>query len=112
MFNKQLYNHISPPFKEFKLLKLHDIIYLQTDLFIHGALYTFSVDCGFHHNTYTILTRRANDLTLPLCRTSHAQQSVIFRGAKLCNRLSLHIKSTVPRNGFKQQMEQKLSQNF
>ena len=52
MFNKQQYDHTSPLFKEFKLLKLHDIIYLQAGLFVHGAFHTFPVDGGFQHNTH------------------------------------------------------------
>ena len=54
LFNKQRYDHTSPLLKEFKLSKLHDIIYLQTGLFVHGALYTFPLDCGFQHNTHTL----------------------------------------------------------
>ena len=86
MYCKGRYDHTSSIFKDNRFLKLNDIINLHTNCFVHKALHCPTLDLGFdiiQHN----VTRRARHLRIPLCRTTHAQQSVLSRGAKAWNSL-------------------------
>ena len=87
MSYKGRYDHTHNIFIEFVLLKLPDIIYLQTILFVHKSIYSLTLNHGFTIITHNA-TRRQN-LRTPLCRTSHCQQSVIFRGTNIWNSLPL-----------------------
>ena len=78
-------------FRDVKLLKLSDVIDLQTTLFVHGALNTFPMDCKVQVIARNDTSRQ--NLRLPLCRTSHAQQSILVRGARHWNQLPHHIKN-------------------
>lgn len=87
MFYKGRFEHTHNIFVESMLLKLHDVIHLQTNLFVHKFVHSLNLDHGFtkiNHN----LTRRQH-LRTPLCRTSHAQQSVLSRGTIAWNNLPL-----------------------
>ena len=87
---KNRYDHTNPIFIDLKMLKLPDIIHLHTLLFVHKSVYSLPIDIGFTpmpHNA----TRRQQNLRIPLCRTTHAQQSVLTRGCKLWNALPQHI---------------------
>lgn len=86
MFFKDRYAHTNCIFRDFRLLKLPDIIYLQTNLFVHKALHSFPVYPGFTVMPHSV-TRRTHQLRLPLCRSTHAQQSVLSRGSKNWNNL-------------------------
>lgn len=108
MYFKQFNDHTSPLFLENNILKLDDIILLQTMLFVHGALHSHPVNSGFHLAARNVQTRRTNDLPLPLCRTSHAQQCIIFRGSKLWNDLPVEIRTIIPRNSFKKHVKHSL----
>lgn len=108
MYFKQFNDHTSPLFLESNILKLDDIILLQTMLFVHGALHSHPVNSGFHLAARNVQTRRTNDLPLPLCRTSHAQQCIIFRGSKLWNDLPVEIRTIIPRNSFKKHVKHSL----
>ena len=100
MFFKQRYDHTADIFKNYKLLKLNDIINLQTNLFVHRSIYLSPIDPGFTFMP-TNTTRRSRSLRIPLCRTSHAQQSVLFRGAKGWNNLPDEFQSIENLNPFK-----------
>lgn len=44
---KKRYYHTNCIFRDHRLLKFHDIIYLQTILFAHKSLFLFPLDAGF-----------------------------------------------------------------
>ena len=104
MSHSHRYDHTHPLFTTLNLLKLPDIIYLQTCLFVYGALHCFPVNCNFHVLDHSN-TRNVQTLQLPLCRTSHAQQSVQFRGPKSWNQLPNNVKDTFSRPKFKQEIK-------
>ena len=45
MYRRRRYDHTNPIFRAVKLLKLSDVIDLQTTLFVHEALSSFPIDC-------------------------------------------------------------------
>lgn len=68
------------------VLKMHIILSLQTSLFVYYSQTTNSVDSEFESIVHTGM-RRPHLLRLPQCCTSHAQQSVLVRDARLWNHL-------------------------
>ncbi len=52
-----------------------------------------------------------NNLKIPLRKTSHAQQSVVFRGSKIWNEILLDIKNK-PLNSFKIHMKIMLKSKY
>lgn len=91
--NNNLYDHTNPIFSRLNLLKLQDIIQYQTATFVYRSLNTYKINTGFHAMTHNIHTRQANNLKLPLCKTSHAQQCVLTQGSKLWNSLSYETRN-------------------
>lgn len=112
MSNSQRYAHTDPLFKNYKLLKVNDIIKLQTLLFIHKALYSHEVDCNFQFLSDNKNSRRPNDLKLPLCRTSHAQRYITYRGANQWNQLPEDLKNIKSFNIFKFKIKQLFLRNY
>ena len=94
-YHRQRYDHTHPIFRDQKLLKLSDIIDLQTLSFVHGALTTFPINCKFESISRSSSSRR--NLRIPLCRTSHAQQSIAVRGARCWNKLPDNLKIVASR---------------
>ncbi len=82
MSRRQGYDHGDPLFITFNLLKLPDIMHLQTCLFVHRALHSYPSYNDFLKMDNSS-ARTYNNLRIPLCRTSHAQQNIRFRGIKL-----------------------------
>ena len=112
LFQSQRYAHTNPLFKEFKLLKLSDIIYFQSNLFVYKALHIYPVDSGFQYISHDPDSRRPNNLRLPLCRTTHVQQNIAVRGAKCWNNLPENIKCITNCNVFKQKIKEKLLNSY
>ena len=55
---------------------------------------TYPIDCGFQQCIQANLhTRNTSDLVVPLFKTSHAQQCVLYRGTKLWNQLLPDVKN-------------------
>ena len=106
--------HTTPIFQELQLLKLQDIVTYQTLLLVYRCLYIYKVDYGFEYvantNVRTRL-RQTNNLKIPLCNTSHAQHSAIYRGTKLWNELSPDLKNK-SLNSFKLQLKSKLKSSY
>lgn len=105
--NSNRLDHTAPLFRDLQLLKLHDIISYQTLIFVYKSLNIYDIDCGFQQFVpINVQTRNANDLVIPLFKTSHAQQCVTYRGTKLWNEtksstktkslntFKIHIKNT------------------
>ena len=84
---KSRYEHTNPLFGQLHLLKLHDIILLQTCLFVFKSIHVYPVDI-LEPLTHNINTRRPHDLRTPYCRTVHAQRCVAVRGVRHRNNLS------------------------
>ena len=101
MFHKQRYAHTNtnPLFDQYKLLKF--IVYLQTCLFVYKALHHYPLSNDFIYLSHNTDSRRPRDFRLRLCRATHAQQNILFRGAKLWNQLPHHIKNITTLKSFK-----------
>ena len=99
------YAHTQPLFENFKLLKLYDIITLQTCNFIYKSIHNFQVDCGFQLMPNTYNSRRTSNFILPLYRTSHAQRYVTYRGVKQWNQLPEEVKDSPSYNEFKNKLK-------
>ncbi len=112
MFHKQRYAHTNPLFDKYKLLKFQDIVSTQTCLFVHKALHNYPVNNYFIYLSHNTDTRRPRDLRLPLCRTTHAQQNILFRGAKLWNQLPEEIKNILTLNSFKHKSKLKIFEKY
>lgn len=111
MFNCNPYEHTNPYFQQHKILKVHDIIHLQTCLFVYtNLIMTNSTGTEFEIMTHT--GRRAHMLRIPLCRTSHAQQSVLVRGARLWNHLPDHLKTCPTKYNFKRKLKEVLLSTY
>lgn len=107
MFYNLKYDHTDP-----NLLKIHNIIALQTIQFVFRSLNYYSINCGFqllHHN---IGIRGSMDLRIPLCRATHAQQSVTVRGAKLWKMLPQYLRSMLSQISFKADVKNKLLETY
>ena len=92
MTHSHRFAHTDPLFRTLHLLKLHDIISMQAYLFVYKSLNFCTVTpiqyVSIHQNT-----RRPYDVKVPLCRTSHAQRFITYRGANLWNQLPDEIKN-------------------
>lgn len=111
MTNSPRYAHTDPLFKQFHLLKLFDIIALQTNLFVYKSLHNTQVECDFKFTTNPH-ARRQICLQLPLCRTSHAQRYLTYRGPKQWNQLPKNIKNSNSYNIFKNKLKQMYLNNY
>lgn len=112
MFNCHRYYHTNPIFSHHKILKVPDIIQLQTLLFVFNALVcNNSTDRDFQIIAHNIATRRPCTLRIPLCRTSHAQQSVLVRGARQWNQLPDDLKLAPAKHIFKSKLKLALLHN-
>ena len=106
------YDHTAPLFLKHNLLKVHDIISYQTLVFVYKALKIYETDCGFQrHIPVNIQTRNASDLTIPLYKTSHAQQCVLYRGTKLWNNIVSDTKNK-SLNTFKIHVKKQLKSSY
>ena len=112
--NSQKYEHTNPLFHQYNLLKLQDIISMQTLLFVYNAITTCPLSIDYRYVSRSIETRRsqAMDLLLPRCRTSHAQQSVLVRGVKLWNKLPINAKKANSKATFKKLVGKELTNNY
>ena len=109
MYHRRPYDHTNVIFQEEKLLKLKDIIALQTGLFVYRSMNVYAVDVGFQELPQS---RRFHKLQIPLCRTTHAQQSVLVRGARLWNRLPSEVVDRSTVYGFKSKLKNSLLSNY
>ena len=98
--------HTSPIFKQLSLLKMQDILYQQTGLFVYKSIHELHpVDTGYQVISHTIATRGANEtLRIPQCRTSHAQQNVVVRGSRIWNSLSNSTRHCTSIRSFKHKL--------
>lgn len=105
------FDHTSPLFKDLKLLKVNDIIVFQTLTFVYRSLNMYTVDTGFQTLSHNIQLRQTGNLRTPLCRTSHAQRSVVSRGTKHWNLLPEVVRNK-PMNSFKLFIKEQLRNNY
>ena len=92
MFHGQRYDHTNPYFSEHKILTVPHSIHLQTILFVYNSIKNLPANADSVLLSGAAATRRPYTLRLPLCRTSHAQQSVLVRGARQWNLLPDQLK--------------------
>lgn len=111
MSYKSKYEHTNPLFCDYKLLKLPDLILLQTCLFVFKALHVYPTNI-FQPLSHNINTRRPHDLRVPYCRTVQAQRSVSVRGVTHWNNLPQDIKSLTSINTFKGKIKSSLLQSY
>ena len=100
MFHRSRYDHTNPLFYEHNLLKVPDIISLQTCIFVYKSIHIYPNNTTFEPLSQNVNTRRPNDLKMPLCRTVHAQRSVRVRGVREWNTLPQETKSLLAVNLF------------
>lgn len=112
MAYKSKFAHTDPLFCKSSLLKLLDIISLHTYLFVFKFLHEIATNCGFQLMYNNFNARRPKDLMIPLCRTTHAQQSVIVMGTRLWNQLPEQLKNMVSLVIFKKSVKQLLFKNY
>ena len=82
---------------------------MQTRLFVYKSLNVYTVDTGFRELPQS---RRSRKLQIPLCRTTHAQQSVLVRGARLWNQLAPEVVDLSTVSGFKCKLKKSLLSNY
>ena len=113
MLGLDRFAHTDPTFRDLQLLKLHDIISYQTVTFVYKCMYVYENNYGFELATHTNVQTRSttNHLKIPLCKTSHAQSSVIFRGSKLWNETPLDVRNK-PLDSFKLQTKLQLKSKY
>ena len=111
MSKSHRYAHTDPLFKQFNLLKLSDIITFQTQLFVYKSLHVNIIDSGFKF-AHSSQTRRQDSLQLPLCKTSHFQRYLTYRGAKCWNKLPEQVKNSDSLNVFKKKIRLMLFNNY
>ena len=111
MLLKQRHEHTQDIFIDLKLLRLPDIIYLQTNLFVHKSLHSSSIVPNFTGMPGNV-TRRSRDSLVTLCRTSHAKQNILSRGAKIWNNLPQHLKTNENIKVFKSELMQLLFSTY
>lgn len=92
IINLSKYNaHTEPIFKQFKLLKIHDILRLQELKFFfrykHGQLPSYLLDLPFHPNsdTHDYNTRQVDDIHQPLAKHDYAKLSLRFDLPRIVN---------------------------
>ena len=105
------YTHTNPLFIDLQLLKTQDIITYQTLLFVYKSLNNLHADNSFHTTGHSIHTRQASNLSIPFCKTSHAQQSVLTRGRRLWNQLP-EQNTNKPFNSFKMSIKISMKNSY
>ena len=101
MYHKNRYDHTNSLFKENHLLKIHDILNLQTGLFVYKSINTYTINTGFQQLPPS---RRLNELRIPFCLTTHAQHSILVRGARLWNQLMNELRNAESHYVFKSKL--------
>ena len=105
------YVHTDPLFRNLNLLKLHDIVSMQAYFFVFKSLQS-QINNSYQYMSVDKNTRRPNDLKIPLCRTTHKQRFLTYRGAKLWNQLPNEIKSVKSFQMFKVKIKQFLFHSY
>lgn len=100
MLFKKTFDHTNSIFRDQRLLKLRDTIFLQTILFVHKSLHSFPIDTGCTLLPSVSNTRRHYTLYV-YPSVGHAQQCVLSRGSKEWNNLSQDNISITSTNIFK-----------
>lgn len=108
MYCRGRYDHTDGLFKSNNLLKLHDILYLQAGLFVYKSINIYTTNTGFQRLPPS---RRVNELRIPLCLTTHAQHSILVRGARLWNQLLCEVRIAESQYIFKNKLKKILLQN-
>ena len=111
MFSCKRYDHTNPLFSQYSLLKVPDIIALQTCIFVFQSIHVYPNDTNFESLSHNVNTTRPNDLRLPLCRTVQAQPSVNVRGVREWNNLPHDAKNITSINLFRNKMKYSLFQS-
>ncbi len=112
MFHCHRYDHTNPYFVQHKLLKLPDIIQLQTGLFVYNSLKNNPNGTEFQCKTQNTGTRRTHSLVLPLCRPTHTRQSVLVREAHQWNQLPEHVRLAPSKSSFKLNLKHTLLNTY
>lgn len=112
MFHKSRYEHTNPLFCENNILKVNNIISLQTCIFVFKSMYIHSNNTRFEFLSHNINTRRSNYLKIPFCRTVFAQRSVSVRGVREWNNLPQDTKTLTSISLFKREIGFSLLQKY
>lgn len=112
IFRKSRFDHTDPIFLGNNILKVPDIISLQTCLFVFKSIYVYPNNTNFKFFSQNTNTRRPNDLKIPLCRTVHAQRSVSMRGVMKWNDLPHQTKALTSITSFKNNIRLSLLETY
>ena len=103
------YDHISEALKSLKWLNVEDKLRFNDSVMVYKCMNNltpgylserFQLRSKIHQRN----TRQNNDLTLPKCRLATGQRAFAFRGAKIYNHLSNHIRDTESLSVFKKRL--------
>lgn len=81
-------------------------------MYVHKSVHSFLVNPGCTSIPAGRDTRRPNALRVPLCRRTHALQSVISRGTIIWNKLSRDIVMENHIHSFKKKLIKTLFENY
>ena len=111
--------HSNPIFSKLKILKLPDLVFLQTALFMydfHSGNLPVSFSLYFtqvhqKHNYNTRLSSKSS-YCLPRIRTNFGKFNIRFSGAKCWNVISESLKKLTNKNAFKEQLSDDLLKTY
>ena len=99
-------------FSNHKLLKIQDIIFWQSCIFVFKSLHVYPNNTTYELLSHNLNSRRPNDLRIPYCRTVQAQRSVSVRGVRNWNSLPQEVKSSTTISFFKSRIKSLLFQKY
>ena len=111
------YDHITPALKHLKWLPVEDILYLRECVMTYKCMNKLAPDylCQKFVTRSEIsncVTRQSKQLHKPLCRTSEAQGSFLYRASSIWNSLDDSVKSRMTVQSFKLNMKKNLLMDF
>ena len=102
-------------FRKFNLLSVFNVNIYQTCVFMYKYVYSahdlpfsFQNFLKFSSDIHSYQTRHSKDFHLPLCRTSHNQRTLKYRGPSLWNNLPTSLKSISSLTLFKKHLKKSL----
>lgn len=111
--------HTNPIFLKLKLLKLPELVYLYTGLFMYD-LYSGNLPTLFtsyftqikHKHKYNTRLASKNSFSLPKIRTNFGKFNIRYSGAKCWNSIDESFKKLTDRNKFKERLSDDLLRSY
>ena len=111
------YDHVTPALKKLKWLPVENILYLRDCVMTYKCMNKLAPDylCQKFVTRSEIsncVTRQSKQLHKPLCRTSKAQKSFLYRASTIWNSLDDSLKSRMTVQSFKLNLKKNLLTDF